>query len=81
MSDNFICDGDKFKSIIKKAKYIYIALDMSRYCRAHVRLNRVNATALVSCGDTYDYLFSLDMNYEDTVYIEKISRTLKNPLP
>lgn len=66
----FNCGPDEFRKFVNERTYIYVFLDRKRYTRNAVKITKQEALALIASEDKYDNKFVLDLEYEDTVYIE-----------
>lgn len=67
----------EMKSLVNKAKYVYVLLQSDRYSCTFVPVDRSKFVDHVCRSAEYDYQFVIDENYEDSIYVDKITRTLK----
>lgn len=69
------CGADDFRKLVNEREYIYVFLDRKRYTRNAVKITKVEALALIAGEEKYENSFVLDLEYENTIYIEHFHYT------
>lgn len=73
--------GSELSEMLKYTAFLYIYLDYNKYPISLVKADKscfVSDTEL--CPHKYDYTYLIDENYENTIYIEAIKKTHKQPV-